>query len=195
MIIALSGKRKSGKTTSANLIKELNPDFIRLGFADALKHRLSELYDIPLKDLYDNVAKEKYRSLMQDHGEAARKENPDVWVNFVMNYFDGHPESNLIIDDLRYFNELKTLIAHKACIMQIFADERLRIARGMVKDFEIDNHASELEVATISAETITHIGGHTIYNNKTLDDLKNQLTKAINMHHRKLADQKFTVLT
>lgn len=56
-VIALSGWRMSGKDTVAEyLIREYG--FIRVSFADALKERVAEAYDVPLEYMHEPGKKE-----------------------------------------------------------------------------------------------------------------------------------------
>lgn len=56
-IIAISGYRKSGKDTAAEFLAEVG--YQRFAFADALKERVAEDYNIPLNSLYDQELKEE----------------------------------------------------------------------------------------------------------------------------------------
>lgn len=68
-VLAISGKKKSGKDTAANfLVREKG--FVRLGFADILKDMASELYDVPRSWFDDSEYKEapivKYPVITKD---------------------------------------------------------------------------------------------------------------------------------
>lgn len=56
MIVAIGGKMGAGKSTIAEALNRFN--FIKISFADHLKKVISELYDIPIEDLYDHNKKD-----------------------------------------------------------------------------------------------------------------------------------------
>jgi dephospho-CoA kinase len=56
MIIALSGRKNTGKTTLANLL--IKKGFVKISFATALKEYVSKLYNWNLEDLYSQKGKE-----------------------------------------------------------------------------------------------------------------------------------------
>lgn len=57
-IIALSGSKGSGKTTTFDIIKELRPDVIEVTFAGKLKEVCSEVFNIPLETFHRPDLKE-----------------------------------------------------------------------------------------------------------------------------------------
>jgi hypothetical protein len=57
MIISISGRKLSGKTTLAN--EAIKRGFIKISFADKLKRITSELIDCPVEDLSDPLKKEE----------------------------------------------------------------------------------------------------------------------------------------
>jgi hypothetical protein len=57
MIISISGRKLSGKTTLAN--EAIKRGFIKISFADKLKRITSELIDCPVEDLSDPIKKEE----------------------------------------------------------------------------------------------------------------------------------------
>lgn len=57
MIISLSGRKKSGKTTLAK--EAINRGFIKISFADKLKKIISDVLSCPIDELYDQYLKEK----------------------------------------------------------------------------------------------------------------------------------------
>jgi hypothetical protein len=57
MIISISGRKLSGKTTLAN--EAIKRGFVKISFADKLKRITSELIDCPIEDLSDPIKKEE----------------------------------------------------------------------------------------------------------------------------------------
>lgn len=137
-VIALSGKAGSGKSTFAELLKgELENQFHlevkTASFASSLKQEVastfmvsdrSVLYDQERKkeslpDYVKNFAQElgipqveNYRELMQAYGDFKRKDNPNYFSDILIERLKGFEASNvpcIIIDDLRYLNEIEVL--------------------------------------------------------------------------------------
>lgn len=187
MIIGLTGQRRSGKSTAAELLVEISANFTRLAFADALKKQIADQYHMDVRDLYSDSTKEKYRQLMQDFGTQARSINPCVFVEPIFKYIDAEPERNYIIEDVRYVEELKELLKRQGILIKVFADPKVRADRGAVESKELDNHSSETEVAAIEAETVRSFGGFALYNNKTKMDFKFELSNTLQLINAKQA--------
>ena len=181
MIIGLTGKRRSGKSTAAEILKDLDCSFVRLAFADALKQKIAEQYGMPVEDLYHTATKEKYRQLMQDYGTQAREIDPCVFVRPIFEFIDADPEKNYIIEDVRYSEELKELLARKGVLIKVFADQKVRTDRGAVVNKDLDNHSSEMEVADLGEDSVRHLSGLVIYNNKTMPELRMNLSYHLNL--------------
>src|SRR4051812_39925606 len=81
-LIGISGKKQSGKDTVAGMIcNYLAPlKCARVGFADALKEEICEMYKIVPGFLSDN--KKHFRLIMQGHGTDYRRElfGQDYWI-------------------------------------------------------------------------------------------------------------------
>lgn len=93
MKIAIIGNMCSGKTTSANMIKQLDNRFIIYSFGSKVKEVACDLFQM----------KEKDRTLLTSIGTKMREIDPDVWVNYIMEQTKF--KKFCIIDDLRYQNE------------------------------------------------------------------------------------------
>lgn len=125
-IIGLSGKMGVGKTTVANMIKELVPGAERVAFGDLLKREVAERFDVPLFTLYWNKNAElragvhrlsrgwpverpimTARELLQWYGtDLIRAENPDYWIVAMREHLRSLRGVPLVvIDDARFPNE------------------------------------------------------------------------------------------
>tara|TARA_B110000495_G_C22602700_1_gene360298 strand:- start:10 stop:525 length:516 start_codon:yes stop_codon:yes gene_type:complete len=116
MKIAILGKMCSGKTTTANLIKQMDSRYEIFSFGQKVKDVASDLFDM----------KEKDRSLLISIGTKMREIDSEVWVNYIMkkvNYKDF-----CIIDDLRYQNE------YEACFKNGFVFIKLDISPELQKE-------------------------------------------------------------
>jgi hypothetical protein len=99
MLICFCGYATSGKTEAAKGL----PGFVRTSFADALKDEVASDLRITRAELDAN--KEQYRNELVKLGASRRAEEPDYWVNIVLEELrDGVPT---VVDDLRYENEAR----------------------------------------------------------------------------------------
>jgi len=98
MKIAIIGKMCSGKTTTANMIKQMDSRYDIFSFGQKIKDIAVDLFDM----------KEKNRSLLISIGTKMREIDPDVWINYVMNQVKN--KEYCIIDDLRYKNEYDSCV-------------------------------------------------------------------------------------
>ena len=131
VIIPIAGFARAGKDTLANAIfdqlEQDEPEYsaIVMKFADALKQSLQEALDEAgvAIDVFteDTGKKAALRPLLVNFGEYCRSQNPDVWVNKVIQNINtwadettaeaGSAGSVVLIPDLRYCNEYEKLEA------------------------------------------------------------------------------------
>ena len=95
MKIAFNGKICSGKTTTAEYLKNNNVKFEIFNFAGRMKEIATELFG------YD--PNNKNRELLQNFGSKIREINPNAWIDS-LNHRIGEKQF-VIIDDLRMENE------------------------------------------------------------------------------------------
>ena len=120
MIIGLAGYARVGKNTLASMIVN-EPDasmkMVQGAFADRLKKEVGDMLTavkIPRSVLTND--KENYRDLMVFWGRTRRRQNPDYWVDIVMNQYRKLKESSkgndflFIITDVRYMNEVEAIL-------------------------------------------------------------------------------------
>jgi hypothetical protein len=71
MIIGITGRKRSGKSTAARLIEDLAPGTAAIAFADPLKDFLAHVYDWPREKFEDEVFKETpdRRYVRLNHGQ------------------------------------------------------------------------------------------------------------------------------
>jgi len=109
IIIGLSGKAQSGKSTAASYIAlHLHGKYDKqvqvIGFADHLKTMASTIFG------WDGQKGETGRFLLQKIGETYRAKKPSYWIDNVEIWTELHPEMGaLIIPDVRYLNEAEWL--------------------------------------------------------------------------------------
>lgn len=124
MIIGISGKQGSGKSTLTELLLErLGPGWERASLGDALKREVSNVFDIPLELMYTQEGKntlviipqhilDQYptvfkraaylvREILQLWGtDVRRAEDPDYWTRQLT-----AESENVIVDDIRFVDE------------------------------------------------------------------------------------------
>jgi cytidylate kinase len=114
MKIAISGKMCSGKSTLANMLieyfqKNNNINFIKYSFANGV-------YEIAKNIFY---MKNKDRKLLQQIGEKMREIDKDIWIKKTINDIHKNNDNYVIIDDLRFINELEYIKKHNFFIIRL----------------------------------------------------------------------------
>ena len=175
-IIAICGARKSGKGAVSEIIAELQPQFRIVNFADVLKHSFAEKEEIDPALLFDPQEKEKYRKQLIEYADEMRSTDPCV---FARTLFDMNPVESLVIGDLRFIEELKLVIEQGGIVLQVYADQMWRRKRGWFYTAGIDDHMSETEMGYLSGDTIYRLGGYRVYNNSTVDSLRQQVARVL----------------
>ena len=139
MKIAICGKMCSGKSTLARELQKIYPNCEIMSFADKIKEIAKDLFDMRGKD----------RKLLQQIGSSMRIININVWTNYLLN----KKKDNIIIDDLRYFNEADALKNNGFIIIRINVSDKLQKER-IIKKYPLDweshyinrNHDSEIYI-------------------------------------------------
>jgi adenylate kinase family enzyme len=117
MKISICGKMCSGKTTLAKYIYSLKENTKIISFADKLKEIARDLFNMEDKD----------RNLLILLGKKMREIDPNVWINATIK--KSKQFENLIIDDIKYFNELKTLRDNGFKIIKLNISDDLQLKR------------------------------------------------------------------
>lgn len=158
-LIALTGKKRSGKTLAASYL-DTNYDFIKANFKDSLveevKRNFPELL-VGLEHTYgedlETLLAEKpplMRSLLQNYGTNVRRhDDPNYWVTkWVGKVEPLLPEYDVVVDDVRFLNEAKAVKSLGGKIIRI---ER----EGLTSN---DTHISELEMDQITPDRTITVG-------------------------------------
>lgn len=101
ILIGISGKMGSGKTTMTNALLDYFPDSRRISLADPIKELQNDIYN----KLGLTMVGEKDRDLLIALGKWGRNKHPDFWLDALKKSFDSYDETMLICDDIRFENE------------------------------------------------------------------------------------------
>jgi hypothetical protein len=171
-----------GKTTACRILSDMG--YLTMSFASPLKSMLQHLCDEARLskqaiNYYFTEAKEEviptlgasYRTLTRTLATEWGREmiNPDIWLKILAIQFyhvsERAPKLRFCVDDLRFKNELEFLQEKNFKIVKIM--------RATNRDPEQDQHASDTSLNFFDNFD------DTIYNNGSLDDLKNDLLRVI----------------
>lgn len=158
VLVALTGKARSGKSTVAWYLVEMY-GFVETSFGEALKDFVHEIFQLN----YDK----KYRDLYQKFGQFCRSIDEDVWVRHCLNPIDRRIEFarrypnvveqyRYVVSDLRQPNEYRALRERGFVIIRINASDDVRLTRmkreGDVFTPEALNHETERYVDTFDVD-------------------------------------------
>ena len=130
MKIAICGKMCSGKSTLANYIMSNYSEYQKFSFAGKVKELCVELFDMKGKD----------RALLINFANKMRDIDENVWVNQLLKQTKG--KTNCIIDDVRYQNEVDSLIEDGWSFIQLNVPNKLQKKRIM--ELYPDNYQDHL---------------------------------------------------
>lgn len=145
MRIALCGKMGSGKSTIADLLNdELN--FTTISFGHGVKKIAKDLFNMKNKD----------RNLLQILAEKIKEIDNNIWIKYALK--DIKNIENIVIDDLRFPNELEYLKKHGFIIIRINISRKEQVERlkNKYENYEDhingDNHCSESYVDKLNVD-------------------------------------------
>ncbi len=116
MIIGAVGKIGSGKTTVAKWLED-EFGFKRFAFADSLREYIDKYFKINPNN------KQKNRFVLQGLGEFVRNEiDEDFWIKKLHEQIVYFSKDNVIIEDVRYFNEAKYIKNNGGFLLKIERD-------------------------------------------------------------------------
>lgn len=145
--IGLIGLAGSGKDTAAEALKKLG--YWRCAFADRLK-------ELALYFGWDGQKDERGRALLQDLGMAARRYNPNFWIEHLTN-LPKWKNINIVYTDVRFGNEADFITKNGGIIVRI-------VRPGIISG----SHESELKQSEIAADI-------EVVNDGTIEDLHNKI--------------------
>jgi len=133
MKIAITGKMCSGKSFIANMICQLDNSYNVYSYGQKIKEIAIDLFNM----------KTKNRSLIIGIAEDMKKKDPDVWANYIMKKIQY--KNNIVIDDLRFQNELDLLSSDWIIIrINITNIEQRRRLNNLYSD-NVEDHLKYIE--------------------------------------------------
>lgn len=131
LVIGLSGKIGSGKTTLADLLIALMGDAVCCNFADALKREVAAMYGIDVQRCY--AQEEKNRPIsesesltigeaLQHVGALRRATAPSYWTDRLGEYVDALTNKIVIVGDVRHVNEADFIRARGGLLVRLEGD-------------------------------------------------------------------------
>jgi hypothetical protein len=182
LLIGLTGKKKSGKSTCADYL-QIRHEFKTFEFASALKEVVKYVYNLSDEQVHDTVLKEtvdpRYnvtpRELLQVVGtdcfrDTVKGKLPNISINSIwihrteteiLKYKD---VQNIVVTDVRFPDEAELIKKHGGII--------INISRTVAEDQNYTNHASETQ--NIQSD-------YTIQNDGNMEDLKQSIVNLLVM--------------
>ena len=129
MIIGISGKLGSGKTTAANYLAAHG--YKIANFADILKHSAANILGISPALCYSREGKNTMipelnmtvGTFLQQYGTAVRNIDNDIWVKLLFRNISTHDK--IVIADVRFPNEARAIHERGGKVIRLSAAEPL----------------------------------------------------------------------
>ena len=203
MIVGLLGFIGSGKGTAGDILKDMG--FTPVSFAKGVKDVAAEMFGWPRHLLEgDTVQSREWREqpdafwskefgreftprlALQLMGTEVGRDvfHQDFWVISLKRYMMENPNQNYVITDVRFQNEIKFVHDMKGCLIEVqrgvkphWYDVASRANNGDLKAVRFME-----EQSGVHASEWSWVGGaidHTIDNNGTMEDLKNNLIRKL----------------
>lgn len=180
IIIGFAGKKQSGKTTAANIIKSIHGNrVILLNFGDAVKKSLKAIFNFSDDELYGDkkeVINEYWgitpRDIMQYYAtdlmrfqlsQKYKSIGDNIWVKSleyqINQIFNEHDYKIIVIGDLRFKNEYEMVKKYNGITIRINKES---------EDNDYSNHISEHDLDDVKFDC-------EINNNGTIEELEKDI--------------------
>lgn len=162
MIIGISGKKRSGKDTVADMLQMFIPKTIKYHFATPLKREVAMAMNVSVE--YIDQHKDNFRKILQGYGTDYRRMlfGDDYWVNKMQTALSvistNGSINNIIIPDVRFKNEYEFVKRNHGIMIRVNSS----------RTDNTDTHISETELDTFKFD-------YTIDNSGTLIELNEQV--------------------
>ena len=150
MRLAIIGVMCSGKTTIADYLVN-NHNFRKLSFADDVKKYANEIFNL----------KNKNRRILQQFSSKMKEIDSDIWIKRLdiklkMLNDNDNDNDNIVIDDLRFENELEYLKKNNFKFLKLEISDDLQLERlkktykdDYLEHYNCINHESEIIIKTL----------------------------------------------
>lgn len=140
IIISLSGKKQTGKTTIAEMIKDIlgHKDVYIISWADALKEEVAKACGVSVK--YIEEHKSNFRLILQGWGTDFRRElgHKCYWIEKLLVKLLELPSNCIaIIPDTRFLNEIENIKSVGAYLFKI--ERESKPTDGHISENELNN--------------------------------------------------------
>ena len=150
-IVLIIGHIHTGKTTVANYLCE-KYNFKRMSLGDGVKECTVKMFEIlnstgftreniKLEDLNNRDKKERYRTLMQQISTDCIKKviSENVWIDIVKQKIINSKHENIVIDDIRFKNELFELSNLNKNVLIIKLTRDCEIKSEHISEHDLDD--------------------------------------------------------
>lgn len=180
-LLVFCGKRRSGKTTAAEICVDMLGEqgvlARKKALADPLKDMFAKKLGMDPLMLSHPSYKEDFREGMQKFSSEIKKDNPNFFNDLF--FEDILPGETIVCDDLRLDTELELFIARKASIYKIECNPKVLEFHGWRYTPGVDDTMYENQCASYSAFTYHCLGGGRVFNNGSIDKLRDELVPVI----------------
>lgn len=130
MIIGITGAARSGKSTVAKYLKDLNSEYKIYSLAEELKIEVSML--LPHMDRsqlgwngidWTGPKSTIGREILQDHAQEVRAKDPNHWLDIVIEKIGQDKPHHAVIEDVRYCGECEWIKRNDGMIVYIHRPE------------------------------------------------------------------------
>lgn len=142
--IGLAGKMGAGKSGVATVLQGLYGNAYVRGFAAGVKDKALSVCVDP------SVKTPEVRAILQSIGQSERDRDPDYWITQYWRWateLPGFPNVNLLVDDVRYPNEVEFLGRKGFRVGYVYAPKPVRMVRLLRRDgaipWDTTSHESE----------------------------------------------------
>lgn len=175
MKIAISGQMCSGKSTLANIIKDMDNEYEIFSFGKKIKEIAVDLFDMNKND--------KDRTLIINIANKMKEIDNNIWIKYIIKQINKNISKKCIIDDLRFQNELDKLMEDDEWIfIRLNIDDNKRIER--IKKLYPNNFKDHIKNFNDISENcnLKFPTRNTIFINsdKSLNELKQDIKYIIN---------------
>lgn len=176
VIVGFSGPRRSGKTTLADIIVDQAQSFgvtvKKLAFATPLKEQFCKEKGIGLETLLLPDVKEQYRAEMEAFSLRlkAQHNNPNYFTDLL--FAEILPTDNVVIDDVRLFDEeIMRIRQEDGVVWRVYMERQKRLDKGMIANAITDSSRFETESDLPADCYLSLFGTGWVFNNKAIMDL------------------------